>query len=457
MVSPAPTKCAPSKEDTNKPEEHSADEEAAFQALLNSQREVLARMGFGNSNSEILVVDGPDNLPLVSPHNSAHWSYGNDYELEFEYDVQYNEQQQGQHMHYPEQQQQQPHYHQHHQGYYDSYHPQQQDHYYQQQQHASLPRASSPSMGLGDDSFVLDDINIAPANALKFDAPILPTPSMRRRKRETEQELVYKKKQRPSATTCSDDVLPGPSELDHLDESNASLLLEDLDFAAKEESQDQEESEKPAAEEEPAAVKKSVEPSGSMDDDSAPPLSSVTVRRRPPLPKRSSRNLWKPRRRSSADISIEERRSMWKPRSLKRNSSNASSQLHDSCASLQLEDLATTTVEDPSSVHQVSLLDGDLMDESAQTLPAVPRKRLPSRTSSTDSNTSVQSLSMALAQSRGSTQSIQEWDKKMGLKRSHSKTMRQTSKSREQLLAFFNQPDEGVPKTIVADEQVMEV
>jgi len=34
--------------------------------------------------------------------------------------------------------------------------------------------------------------------------------------------------------------------------------------------------------------------------------------------------------------------------------------------------------------------------------------------------------------------SIQDWDKKMGLKRSHSKTMRQSAQTRERLLAFFN-------------------
>ena len=88
-------------------------------------------------------------------------------------------------------------------------------------------------------------------------------------------------------------------------------------------------------------------------------------------------------------------------------------------------------------------------------------KRCPSRTSSGDSTTSVQSLSVALQQSVGSTKSIQDWDKKMGLKVSHSSTMRKTSKSREQLLAFLQKQEQDdmmameeeatIPQTVAVD------
>jgi hypothetical protein len=42
-------------------------------------------------------------------------------------------------------------------------------------------------------------------------------------------------------------------------------------------------------------------------------------------------------------------------------------------------------------------------------------------------------LNEAMGQSQGSQQQIHDWDKKMGLKRSHSKTMRLSSRSRKQL------------------------
>lgn len=45
-------------------------------------------------------------------------------------------------------------------------------------------------------------------------------------------------------------------------------------------------------------------------------------------------------------------------------------------------------------------------------------------------------LDEAMGQSQGSQQQIHDWDRKMGLKRSHSKTMRLSSRSRKQLRQF---------------------
>merc|ERR1719384_2145293 len=51
--------------------------------------------------------------------------------------------------------------------------------------------------------------------------------------------------------------------------------------------------------------------------------------------------------------------------------------------------------------------------------------------------TAVESLQQKMQKSQQSQKNIQSWDKKMGLKRSHSSTMTKTHRSRKQLRELF--------------------
>ena len=397
----------------NQASEKAVDE--AFQTLLSSQRGILKKMNFGNSNSEMQFTDGPDNLPLVSPHASA----------EFE-------------------------------NSYSGYHYHQQSQYYYQE--TLLEESTRHSMSRGNDRLFLESIALGPEI---FDDE---TEARMRRKRETEQEFMEvvaqrrRKKQRRGSVTIitkpkpslSDDLLPGPGDLDldlNFDDDSAnSLLLEDLEFpsmhsrgasntsAAPEiyeelpmEETNDDELETPTVEDEPAidvAIPKPEDP--------------------PSAPERSQLNMWKPRpRKSVTEGSATDANSAKKadqkaekvtPKAPEKVCNSVP--MSDSCDSLKVDGLSspmrgvsrTSSSQSQPSTMQVSARDGDMdLDMAA----------VRGRANSSDSAADPQALSVALQQSIGSMKSIEEWDKKFGLKRSHSKTMRLSSKSREQLLAFF--------------------
>jgi hypothetical protein len=435
----------------------------AFQALLSSQRDILAQLNFGSSMSELQFTDGPDNLPIVSPNASAefHSSYA-------DYD----------HCHYHRERE--------HQYRYPTFDD---DMGFQQV-------GSHHLFGVGDDGFILDQITIGPGEAkgpAMFD--IHPDFQMRRRKRATEQELMgyvaQRKKRRNGSSevdtppyasysshepSCSGDLLPGLSDLADLDESSSSLMLNDLDFPSIH-------SEKDASMWMP---RERTVTENSFDDDrycliptntlvtrSSPdadikPAKSTQVdamdtdeedltknfmeekSARPRPPRRSKRSTWKPKRPASSgqdsmtDISLDDKRSMWKPRI--QSSTSTPSSNNNSCDSLQLEDLELDKRPGTMTVSiQSDSMDGDNIDNDGD-----DARHCPPRTCSSDSTMShgsaptVKALSVALQQSIGSTKTIQAWDREMGLKRSHSKTMRLSCKSREQLLAFLKHEREDI-------------
>lgn len=440
-------------------DEAQAKEDAMFQALLNSQREILAKLDFGGSNSDMQFVEGPDNLPLVSPQNSGAFDLCNSSE---EYDYRYEQ--------YPGVRPPKTH-----SSHYQSYHRQQQPQYHQQRYH-NYQQQQQPYHqgfeqvnvdGIGDDRFILEEIEIASSDGTEdkgpatFDVGSMDA-SMTRRKRDMEEEMVQtvKKRRNGSNHGAHDSLLPS------MDESSSSLDFASLHSTTESSMwkprrmNDNSHNDHNASE---STLKTENKPE--MEDDSTKQPHQEEEERRPAPPGRSSRNLWKPRQRRSSELSVEEKRSMWKPR----NRSSTPSQ--DSATSLDVHDLdASTPAEEPKTMH-VSIGEGDLKRQcpsrtsSAGSVPSMApvfQRRCPSRSSSNDSTTSVasmsrvfqrrcpsrsssndsaassvHSLSEALQQSVGSTKSIQEWDKKMGLKRSHSKTMRQSAKSREQLLTFL--------------------
>ena len=382
----------------------------AFQALLSSQRDILAQMDFGGSTAELQFTEGPDNLPIVSPNASA------------EFDNSYS-------------------------GY--QYH-QQSQHYYQE----SLGESESHhSVGVGNDRFILEQISIGHGAAARGPEFLDDDAENRmRRKRETEQEFMEvvaqrKKKQRRGSITFttsnqepsfSDDLLPSPCDLE-LDDSAASLLLDDLDFpsihshtessmyGSEEFTTEIEPEEKPVVKDEPVA-----DAASAVEEDKE----KVTPPTRAPR-RRSQHNMWKPRARTLTDESA--------------TAMSITTTSSDSCVSLQVEDLESPVrcvSRNPSSSQsqqktlQVSVMDGDDMDAS-ELPPVRSRADTDDSTSSSSSPPTVKALSVALQQSIGSMKNIQDWDKKMGLKRSHSKTMRLSSKSREQLLAFFTNDQQG--------------
>jgi len=53
----------------------------------------------------------------------------------------------------------------------------------------------------------------------------------------------------------------------------------------------------------------------------------------------------------------------------------------------------------------------------------------------------MEAFTAAMAQSHMSQQAIHDWDKKMGLKRSHSKTMRLSMRSRKKLISILKKGD----------------
>lgn len=452
MVSPAPdasnsntaSSSEAAKKPTKTPEEIQEAEDIAFKLLLDSQRKILSKLDFGNSNSELQFVEGPDNLPLVSPHNSAHFTANDDYMY---------------------QQQQQKY------NNYSQFPPQ------QNPSNGGFAQDSS-TIGLGDDRFILDSINIGSTGSGNAYEDQLRRQRKREQQGRVDTTMTWrrnKKRRNTPDVTAYDNLLPTPAALADLDQSSSSLLLDDLNV-------------KPKAVPTTVSPKKEKDVMDTSCGEDGQPTAQIYInmeqRNRPPLPGRTgSRDSWKVRRhpsgeriprrpsseriqrrrsgdriqrrisgdrvqrRPSADMSIEDKRAMWKPRRGRR----ASAISGESDQSLHVEDLNTTnmTTPEPSQANQVSM---DNMDMSSSS-----RKRCPGRTYSSDSAGSA--LSDALQQSIGSTKHIQDWDTQMGLKRSHSKTMRQSSKSREQLLALFTKEQQdmqamdqeaNIPQTIGA-------
>jgi len=466
-----------SSKDTKKPaaavvdDGEDAMDEEAFQALLNSQREILAKLGFDDSASElpyavtnadgteettVMVVspnasyndhyDGQEDVyypppPPMSYSNSHSYSNNSNYRRPSHPNERYYYPQ-GYARHYSRPQQQQ-------QDYEEEY-PQEEEeedageYYYRE----SL-RESQHSLGVGDDSFILD-------HQLTIDSP-----KMKQRKRQTEQEFMEvvqqrkQKKQRRGSFTPSfaDDDTTEVVDNNELDESSSSLLLDDLDFPSI---HDDTESSMYRPREDPLEqeAKESLATNNKEEEQTSEPSSEGSIKK-----KRSQRGMWKPRRPSQVFVEVvkEDTNTTIKPT------------LNDSCVSLQLEDLmppatttpATSTQSQPKTL-QVSILndgededdeddsgddvtmacdeDDDDMASSTRTSPS--RRRRCSDSSYGNPPLSPRSMVAALQHSLNSTKTIQEWDRKMGLKRSHSKTMQLSCKSREQLLAFLRQEHE---------------
>merc|ERR1712038_1447976 len=75
--------------------------------------------------------------------------------------------------------------------------------------------------------------------------------------------------------------------------------------------------------------------------------------------------------------------------------------------------------------------DAAMASAAAEANPELPQEQV------TPFLTAVESLQDKMQQSQLSQKSIQSWDKKMGLKRSHSSTMTKTHRSRKQLRELF--------------------
>jgi hypothetical protein len=92
---------------------------------------------------------------------------------------------------------------------------------------------------------------------------------------------------------------------------------------------------------------------------------------------------------------------------------------------------------DADSVH----LENDEDDEEEKEQDAVSLEPFEmsenSKCSPAEAKTVMQGFSSAMEVSQKSQQAIHDWDKKMGLKRSHSKTMRLSARSRKKLRATF--------------------
>jgi hypothetical protein len=412
-------------------EDSSTDE--AFQALLSSQRDILSRLNFGSSSSTLEYVEGPENLPIVSPNNSAEFNtsqsdYGHHYENTYE------------------------------DGLRDSHH----------------------SMGVGDDRFILDHITVEAVEATGPQVVDFEAAARMRRKRECEEELVEfvsrkKRRNTTSRSTTYDSMLPEPDDLAELDDSSTSLLLDDLDFPSIHSATAADliepgvapSPESPVEEDaSTSGTEKVTEASSSMDtsdesltikasnyDEEAPAepeRAAVAATEVIVPPKRSQRDLWKPKRRhtiaapphDAMEITSEESDSM-----------NASLRIED------LETPARVVSRNPSSNSQqktlhVSVLEGEDDDDDEED-SVHSTQRSPSLSSSSGSlgaAPTVEALSAALQKSIDTTKSIQEWDRKMGLKRSHSKTMRLSSQSRQKLLQLLIQEEAKAKKAAAAQQ-----
>ena len=383
----------------------------AFQTLLSSQRAILGKMNFGSSTSELQFTEGPDNLPLVSPHASA----------EFE-------------------------------NSYSGYHYHQQSEYY----YRETLGESRPSLEIGNDRLILDSIALGPEI---FDDE---TENRMRRKRETEQEFMEvvaqrrRKKQRRGSVTIitrpepsfSDDLLPGPGDLDldlDFDESSdTSLLLDDIEFPSMHSRRASLASTAPEIFEElPSVENNAGMEAPAIEDETVEDIDSAKPEPVKQVLAESQQNMRKQRSRPSvteepvAEMPATEdadQKSAAKPQETKGDSTPTS----DSCIPAQVVE----GTESP--MRGVSRTSSSQSQQSRGDMDA-DMEEIRCRANSSDSAADPQALSVALQQSIGSMKSIEEWDKKFGLKRSHSKTMRLSSKSREQLLAFFGENKQCPP------------
>lgn len=382
----------------------------AFQTLLSSQRAILGKMNFGNSTPELQLTEGPDNLPLVSPHASA----------EFE-------------------------------NSYSGYHYHQQSEYY----YRETLGESRPSIELGNDRLILDSIALGPE---LFDDE---TENRMRRKRETEQEFMEvvaqrrRKKQRRGSVTIitrpepsfSDDLLPGPGDLaldlDLDDSSDTSLLLDDIEFPSMHSRRASSTSAAPEIFEElPSAENNSHMEAPVIEDEQAEGIDSANPEPAKPALAQSQQNMWKPRSRTSVTeepmVDTPSTDADQKAAAKPLETGNDSTPTSDSSVAQPVVEGIGSPMRGVSrtSSSQSQKMSGDMDSDMAE---------IRCRANSSDSAADPQALSVALQQSIGSMKSIEEWDKKFGLKRSHSKTMRLSSKSREQLLAFFGESKQSPP------------
>merc|ERR1712154_257393 len=73
----------------------------------------------------------------------------------------------------------------------------------------------------------------------------------------------------------------------------------------------------------------------------------------------------------------------------------------------------------------------DVVDDGTTAMEQVERKK--PRVDLSEVRKTMETFARSMAISQESQQSIHDWDKRMGLKRSHSKTMRLSSRSRKKL------------------------
>ena len=387
------------------PEEKKKIDEA-FQALLASQRDILSQLKFGNSSSELnyspegTTEDAATatSAAVVSPNASREFNTGDEY----------------------------------------------------QDYHEDLKSGSTHSYGVVNDKFILDHntIEISAAEGpevLDFEGD--DTSAKIQKKREAEAtDRTTKKRRRNSSAQYFADLLPGPSELNDLDDADSAstnnfLLLDDLDFEGIIDDADADADLWEPYDHTKFYNEHEVEPktNGENDKKEAPAETtaetahdddeSITMEEATEAPLRrtvtedSAPNASKEKEKQSAD---------------------------DMECSIQIEDLEfpkrRCVSRSSSSLSQQRNLNASnsiISDDSAPSTPISSRRPSLPRSSSKDTPT-VEQLSRVLQKSSDSMKLIQDWDRKMGLKRSHSKTMQLTCKSREQLLAFLQKDRDNI-------------
>lgn len=364
----------------------------AFQVLLSSQRGILSQLNFGSSSSSEMNYIEDTDVPVVSPNSSTEFDTGNEYRT----------------------------------------------------YHENL-KASQHSVGVGDDDFILDEITIEPCDTRGPEVVDFEGAAKNQRKRQPDRsERAVKKRRRSSGAQYCADLLPGPLELNDLDDgaSTSSLLLDDLDFPSmhedasawerrdtNQESFDSTGGEQDAMVEEELADdsiadKYTKEASAAVADGGNSDVSAHTE----DFSRRAKREMWKPRKRTVMDEKLNESESL---------------DTSDMDCSLQIEDLefptrrVSRTRSSESQQKTLHVSSTESMDDSNKIMS--PPSLSPS---SSREGPTVEQLSKVLEKSNGSMKLIQEWDRKMGLKRSHSKTMQLSRRSREQLLAFLKKEKE---------------
>jgi len=375
--------------------------DAAFEKLLSSQRGILAKMEFGNSSSEFQFSEGPDNLPIISPDASA------------DFDSSYT----GYHYH------------------------QQSQHYYQESirdgQFIS-EQLSDVDNGFGPEIFD-DGTELRVQRKRQTERELMEVVAERRRKKQRRGSIKFTPTPEPNFTTdtlspepsFSDDMLPSPCDLD-LDED--PLLLDDLEFPSIHSTTDASLSLADIARDDADdddltdEEKESNDGFASMEQEPIKEM-ETTIKPKEKVrspPKRSQKGLWKPRATPSPE---------------KEESPSSSSNMTVNIATTSKDDVPETPV-----ATVTSFFTGEAQTPVRIVSRNPSSQSQSSATSSSDDDNddgvltppTVQGLSVALQKSIDTMKSIQDWDKKMGLKRSHSKTMRQSAQTRERLLAFFN-------------------